>query len=216
MTDTTSAAPVAWRVHPFDYGIGHEGVYAMTLLEQQRDAWLRKGWKVEPLYVAPPAVVEPLFWYRPVCNGEMYEGPVHNNSVGGKMLRDEKPCEWLPLYPAPRAVVEPLTDSLWQQHHRDSQELRRLCAERDQARRERDAVKAELAGLEASCSTLGGLVDELRPDSERLEWVLRRVSGSWLGAYLGAVSDTGDMDTLRTLIDANRGALGIKKGDSHG
>ena len=60
MTDTASAAPVAWRVHPFDYGIGHEGVYAMTLLEQQRDAWLRKGWKVEPLYVAPPAVVEPL------------------------------------------------------------------------------------------------------------------------------------------------------------
>ena len=60
MTDTASAAPVAWRVHPFDYGIGHEGVYAMTMLEQQRDAWLRKGWKVEPLYVAPPAVVEPL------------------------------------------------------------------------------------------------------------------------------------------------------------
>ena len=41
---------------------------------------------------------EPLFWYRPVCNGEMYEGPIHNNSVGGKMLRDEKPGEWLPLY----------------------------------------------------------------------------------------------------------------------
>ena len=60
MTDTTSAAPVAWRVHPFDYGIGHEGVYAMTMLEQQRDAWLRKGWKVEPLYVAPQVVVEPL------------------------------------------------------------------------------------------------------------------------------------------------------------
>ena len=60
MTDTTSAAPVAWRVHPFDYGIGHEGVYAMTMLEQQRDAWLRKGWKVEPLYVAPQVVVVPL------------------------------------------------------------------------------------------------------------------------------------------------------------
>lgn len=60
MTDTASAAPVAWRVHPFDYGIGHEGVYAMTMLEQQRDAWLRKGWKVEPLYVAPRAAMEPL------------------------------------------------------------------------------------------------------------------------------------------------------------
>ena len=60
MTDTTNAAPVAWRVHPFDYGIGHEGVYAMTMLEQQRDAWLRKGLKVEPLYVAPQVVVVPL------------------------------------------------------------------------------------------------------------------------------------------------------------
>ena len=90
-------------------------------------------------------------------------------------------------------------------------------AARDQARSERDALKAEIAGLEASCATLGRLVDELQPDSERLEWVLRRCAGSWLRAYLGVVSDTGDMDTLRTLIDANRGALtahgiGIKNG----
>lgn len=28
------AEPVAWRVHPFDYGIGHEGVYAMTMREE--------------------------------------------------------------------------------------------------------------------------------------------------------------------------------------
>lgn len=119
--------------------------------------------------------------------------------------------------PTPPAVVEPMTDGLLQQHNRDSQELRRLCAERDQARRERDALKAEIAGLESSCSTLGRLVDELRADSERLEWVLRRCAGSWLRSYLGVVSDTGDMDTLRTLIDANRGALtahgiGIKNG----
>lgn len=117
--------------------------------------------------------------------------------------------------PTPPAVVEPLLE----QHHRDSKELRNLCAERDQARRERDVHKAEIAGLEASCSTLGKLVDELRADSERLEWVLRRCHGTWLRAYLGLVGDTGDMETLRTLIDANRGALssthGIK-GDSHG
>ena len=117
---------------------------------------------------------------------------------------------------APPAAVEPMMNGLVQQHHRDSQELRRLCAARDQARSERDALKAEIAGLEASCSTLGRLVDELRPDAERLEWVLRRCAGSWLRAYLGVVSDTGDMDTLRTLIDANRGALtahgiGMKK-----
>lgn len=39
---------------------------------------------------------EPLFWFRP-C-GDLYEGPVHHKSVGGKMLRDEKPGEWLPLF----------------------------------------------------------------------------------------------------------------------
>jgi len=51
---------------------------------------------------------EPLFWYRPVSNGEMYEGPVHNNSVGGNMLREEKPGEWKPLYthPAPAQPVQ--------------------------------------------------------------------------------------------------------------
>ena len=31
--------PVAWRVHPYDYGIGYEGVYAMTMREDQREAW---------------------------------------------------------------------------------------------------------------------------------------------------------------------------------
>ena len=42
---------------------------------------------------------EPVFWYRPCADG-LFEGPVHNNSVGGKMLRDEKPNEWQPLYTA--------------------------------------------------------------------------------------------------------------------
>lgn len=40
----------------------------------------------------------PVFWYRPVMNGEMYEGPHHNSSIGGKMIREEKPGEWVPLY----------------------------------------------------------------------------------------------------------------------
>lgn len=45
--------PVAWRVHPFDYGIGHEGVYAMTMRDEQVLMWERKGWKVEPLFNHP-------------------------------------------------------------------------------------------------------------------------------------------------------------------
>lgn len=56
-----AAEPVAWRVHPFDYSIGHEGVYAMTMREDQREAWRRKGWNTEPLFAAPqPVAREPL------------------------------------------------------------------------------------------------------------------------------------------------------------
>jgi hypothetical protein len=46
--------PVAWQVHPFDYGIGFEGVYAMTQRPDQVKAWERKGWTVQPLYTHPP------------------------------------------------------------------------------------------------------------------------------------------------------------------
>ncbi|MBC7202543.1 MAG: hypothetical protein H5U29_03315 [Pusillimonas sp.] len=62
---------------------------------------------------------EPLFWYRPIDDG-MYEGPVHNNSVGGKMLRDEKPSEWKPLYDAPQPQQPiPTDDGLWDETLRD-------------------------------------------------------------------------------------------------
>lgn len=50
------AEPVAWRVHPFDYGIGSEGVFALTMRTDQVDAWKKKGWAIEPLYAQPPAV----------------------------------------------------------------------------------------------------------------------------------------------------------------
>ncbi|HET8694996.1 MAG TPA: hypothetical protein VFM33_10050 [Aquabacterium sp.] len=46
--------PVAWRIHPHDYGIGSAGAYAITQLPQQKDAWLKKGWAPEPLYTSPP------------------------------------------------------------------------------------------------------------------------------------------------------------------
>lgn len=45
--------PVAWQVHPFDYGIGHKGVYARTDRLEQVEAWKRKGWTVQPLYTTP-------------------------------------------------------------------------------------------------------------------------------------------------------------------
>ena len=55
---------------------------------------------------------EPLFYVRLIDDGRYYEGPVHAKSVGGKMMRDEKPGEWAPLYahPAP-AQREPLSEA---------------------------------------------------------------------------------------------------------
>jgi len=55
--------PVAWQVHPFDYGIGHEGVYARTDRPEQVEMWKRKGWTVQPLYTTSqtqPAVPDAL------------------------------------------------------------------------------------------------------------------------------------------------------------
>lgn len=46
-----------------------------------------------------------------------------------------------------------------EQHARDSAELRRLCQERDQARRERDLGRVEIAGLNSSIGHLSALVD---------------------------------------------------------
>jgi hypothetical protein len=48
--------PVGWCVHPFDYGVGHAGIYAMTQRPEQVEAWKRKGWEVKPLYTTPPSV----------------------------------------------------------------------------------------------------------------------------------------------------------------
>lgn len=50
----TAASPVAWRVHPFDYGVGSDGVYALTMRPDQVEAWRRKGWDVQPLYEKEP------------------------------------------------------------------------------------------------------------------------------------------------------------------
>ena len=59
----------------------------------------------------------PLFWYRP-CKDGLYEGPHHNKSVGGKMMREENPDKWKPLYTSPPAS-KPLTGqqirALWEQ-----------------------------------------------------------------------------------------------------
>lgn len=45
--------------------------------------------------------LEPVFYYRPVADGDMWEGPVWAKSIGGKMRIEENPGEWLPLYSGP-------------------------------------------------------------------------------------------------------------------
>ena len=44
---------------------------------------------------------EPIFWYLPCCGGELYDGPVHNDSITGKWMREERPEEWVPLIAKP-------------------------------------------------------------------------------------------------------------------
>ena len=59
-TKQEQGEPVAWQVHPFDYGIGHEGVYARTDRPEQVEAWKRKGWNVQPLYTHPQPKQDPV------------------------------------------------------------------------------------------------------------------------------------------------------------
>ena len=93
-----------------------------------------RGWKARAAKApAAPTQAEPMFWVRLLRDG-MYEGPVHHKSVGGKMMRDEKPDEWHPLYTAPPAPTE--------------QQI--------------GALQAELAGNEAATMHLSRMVDELR------------------------------------------------------
>ncbi len=94
-------------------GLAHD-LKILTCPESEDQAKVR-----EAVAILRGLDAQPLFWYRPTCGGEMYEGPVHNNSVGGKMLRDEKPDEWKPLYAAPLAAQaqqasKPLSDDeMW-------------------------------------------------------------------------------------------------------
>ena len=92
--------PVAWRVHPFDYGVGSKGVYAMTMRPEQVERWERKGWKVEPLYAAPqqPVQQEPVAW--------MYDwnGRTHITTADQRPIEHAHPHfnKSNPLYTAPQ------------------------------------------------------------------------------------------------------------------
>jgi len=59
-------------------------------------------------------------------------------------------------------------DGLHAQHGRDSGELRKLCAARDSARRERDKLRAEIAGLRTGYEAYERVNAELKAEVEAL------------------------------------------------
>lgn len=65
-------------------------------LTEERTAWRVTAENAEAELKAIKEA-EPLFWYRP-CGDGLYEGPHHNNSKLGKLMRKEKPDAWAPLY----------------------------------------------------------------------------------------------------------------------
>ena len=104
---------------------------------------------------------EPKFWYRPVGDDGLYEGPVHHNSVGGKMLRDEKPGEWVPLFvgatpPAQQPQYE--AGDMASAHNDGFRAGVASVAQQPQT----NPDEATMAGLEASINILSQLVDEQR------------------------------------------------------
>lgn len=87
---------MCWR-YKHDTGVNHISTFtfnAQTLHDFARAVLAKWG--------TPAGAGEPLFWYRPVCGGEMYEGPFHTNSADAKNLRAYKPDEWKPLFTTPQ------------------------------------------------------------------------------------------------------------------
>jgi hypothetical protein len=75
--------------------------------------------------------------------------------------------------PAPVAPT-PAQPSQRSQHDADSKELRSLCRARDEARRERDLLRVDVAALESSVGHLSRLVDDLRPGHDRYQYLRER------------------------------------------
>lgn len=97
-------------------------------------------------------------------------------------------------------------DGLHAQHGRDSGELRKLCASRDSARRERDQLKAENEALRESANfravqSLRADCEALRKDAERYQWLIRRISKSQY-YLLGAQLTSNTVEGVGAAVDA--------------
>lgn len=69
-------------------------------------------------------------------------------------------------------------EGLLAQHARDSAELRNLCQARDDARRERDAARAEIAGLESAVGHLSVMVDGKTRLVQKAVAIMKALHGS--------------------------------------
>jgi hypothetical protein len=99
--------------------------------------------------------------------------------------------------------VEGLGKSSRSQHDADSAELRSLCKARDDARRERDMLRAELAGHEASGGHLSAMVDELRAllsEAMAMMKALHESASPDDGPEMNAIVPSG---AFREFVDAN-------------
>lgn len=58
--------------------------------------------------------------------------------------------------------------------------------------------------LETQRNALAARVAELEPDAERLDWLMRNMTGRSLRECVGELADTGDIAEFRAAIDAAR------------
>lgn len=111
----------------------------------------------------------------------------------------------------PAVVLDLIADveGLRAQHGRDSAELRSLCQARDDARKERDQLKAEVArSTEREIMQLAE-IEALRRDAERYRWLREKVGvdlifGDYSPWLLSCNTDMTDLEKKTTdeAIDA--------------
>jgi hypothetical protein len=101
-------------------------------------------------------------------NGIVFD--VHQNRTFPEFMAQNKDYADLVLAANPETILALIAENegLRAQHARDSGELRKLCAARDSARRERDQLRAEVAGLRTGYQAYEQVNAELKAENEAL------------------------------------------------
>ncbi len=120
-------------------------------------------YRLRQMYAEQAQPVEPVFWYRPIGNDGLYEGPLHHRSTEGLMLRDEKPKEWLPLFTIPQDAAAALSD-LHEEKHELEEENTQYSAENCLFRDEIARLQGEAKVLRNLLSSSLGVIENCYPD----------------------------------------------------